>query len=741
MKKILSILLAMVMIMSSITVAFVTFAATADPVEAVEKINAQSAYVSVADNGDGTSHKLPGYTFSRKFTAASVNIPAAEKGIIDSIMANKYPEYASEPYHTEKGGYDYGAILKNLVGLSEVNKTVKMNSDASLTLGRDALKSLKLDPDKVKKATRMGTAAVPTYVLDYKDIDLAAGERVEDSVLAEITANYPQATGLDKVVVNSLKSHDTALTPSDFSLKIQKLKVTAKFTSDGKLAELSYTYELSGKVSLTYVDPTPFDVTFTLKELTKYNSFTYYNEASDFDYAELAKMINDATANMVDTKAGYDYARYNEYEKQTTTGVDENGRPVEKVVDYIFTLNTAELLSSNAVLSTAFGTILGYVDQIQMGFDEKLGTDFRASKWVCKNADSSDPNAKKCTSADPHQVWNCTCKDVKDENGKVCCSCCSEGVGCTPIHPCDKSVCSSLECKCGYITDPGCKYEYIEEKELSKLDANVANIFATIGSAMNGSIGKTANDKFAIGTTTANIAATTDPANKLDKKFTVKATELDVFDIDSANFDPTTKAITFKMADQSEENGYRALSHLTNDYITNEDFVKAINASFANSISPITDKLEITAMNATLVYKDVNCVVKFVGATDDNMYGTGEIESINLSYNMKASSDTQKKVKDENGGEVLYSNPIVNYIFETKMKSTVKNVDYPDYEKGDVNMDTSVSLKDAKLVLRYVAELETLNDYQMLLADMNEDKAVTIVDAKAILEKIASQTA
>ena len=55
-------------------------------------------------------------------------------------------------------------------------------------------------------------------------------------------------------------------------------------------------------------------------------------------------------------------------------------------------------------------------------------------------------------------------------------------------------------------------------------------------------------------------------------------------------------------------------------------------------------------------------------------------------------------------------------------------------------MDTSVSLKDAKLVLRYVAELETLSDYQMLLADMNEDSAVTIVDAKAILKKIASQT-
>ena len=148
--------------------------------------------------------------------------------------------------------------------------------------------------------------------------------------------------------------------------------------------------------------------------------------------------------------------------------------------------------------------------------------------------------------------------------------------------------------------------------------------------------------------------------------------------------------------------------------------------------------MNIAVLNSKLVYSNITCTVKFVDAAEDNMYGTGEIESINLSYDMLAASKDPKKNADDPSTET--STPIIDYTFVTSMRSSVKDVEYIDYEKGDVNMDTSVSLMDAKLVLRYVAELETLSDYQMLLADMNEDSAVTIVDAKAILEKIASQT-
>lgn len=719
MKKILSILLAMVMIISSITVAFVTFAAAADPTDVVEKINAQSAYVGNADNGDGTTHKLPGYSFIRKLTPSTV-VTGDGREIINEIMANKYPEYAEKPYHTDSG-YDLGAILANVVGVSAVDKKVKKNSDASLTIGRDALKPLKLDAADVKSATKSGNI----YTLKYNDIDIVAGERVEDSVLADITANFPQATGLDKTIVNSLKSHDTALTPSNFTLTIKDLKVTAKFDSTGRFTELSYNYTIAGKVSLTYVDPTPFDVAFTLKDYTRYTSFDYYNEGADFDYDELAKKINAGTAYMVDTKAGYTYARDNKYEKQENSNGD--------YVDYLFTLNTAELLSSNAALSTVFGTILGYVDKIEISVDEKLGTDLRASKWVCKNANSSDPNVKKCTSSDPHQIWQCTCKDVSG-----CCSCCPAGTGCTSTHPCDKGgACKSADCKCGYVNDPDCKYVFNTDKELSELDANVAKIFSTIGSALNGTIGETAKTKFAIGSTTANIAPASDPTKKLDKKFAVKATQLDVFDIEEPSFDPSEGSITFKIADQSEENGYKSLSHLTDDYVTNEDFVNALNASFANSLSSLTEKLNIAVLNSKLVYSNITCTVKFVDATEDNMYGTGEIESINLSYDMLAASKDPKKNADDPSTET--STPVIEYTFVTSMRSSVKEVEYVDYEKGDVNMDTKVSIADAQLVLRCIAEMETLNDNQKVLADMNEDSAVSIVDAKKILEKIASQ--
>ncbi len=73
------------------------------------------------------------------------------------------------------------------------------------------------------------------------------------------------------------------------------------------------------------------------------------------------------------------------------------------------------------------------------------------------------------------------------------------------------------------------------------------------------------------------------------------------------------------------------------------------------------------------------------------------------------------------------------------MDSTAKNIKYANYEKGDVDMSEAVSLVDAKLTLRYLVDLETLNDYQKYLADMNDDGTVSIVDAKAILEKIANQ--
>ena len=241
---------------------------------------------------------------------------------------------------------------------------------------------------------------------------------------------------------------------------------------------------------------------------------------------------------------------------------------------------------------------------------------------------------------------------------------------------------------------------------------------------LDSSIGTAAKDQMKVGATSANLApADQKAAEKLDSRFAVKATQLDVFDIEEASFDETTGAIEFTLEDQNADNGYKALSHLTNDYVTNEKFVEALKLAAIEKLGNTVKDLEGMFLYTSLEYSEITCTVKFVGADADNIYGTGEIERMNISYNCVADSEA-----------------MISYRLATHTDSTIKNAQYVDYEKGDVNMDTSVSLKDAKLVLRYIAELETLNDYQMLLADMDENSKVEIRDAKAILEKIASQT-
>ena len=210
-----------------------------------------------------------------------------------------YPEYSADPYHNSDGSYNYDTILENLVGLTAKQAQVKKNSDASLTIGRDALKALNLDAADVVSATKIGSV----YTLKYADIDLAADEKVEDSVLADISANYPQATGLDNVIMNSVVSHNTALTVENFTLTITNLQIKATFNSAGRLTNLTYSYKLNGRASVTHINPTPFDAVFSLTETTSYSSFAYFNENNDFDYAELAARVNAGTANMVNTKA------------------------------------------------------------------------------------------------------------------------------------------------------------------------------------------------------------------------------------------------------------------------------------------------------------------------------------------------------------------------------------------------------------------------------------------------------
>ena len=61
----------------------------------------------------------------------------------------------------------------------------------------------------------------------------------------------------------------------------------------------------------------------------------------------------------------------------------------------------------------------------------------------------------------------------------------------------------------------------------------------------------------------------------------------------------------------------------------------------------------------------------------------------------------------------------------------------PEYQIGDVDLDGNVSINDATLIQFYLAELETLSEQQLLLADTNGDGEVTINDATHLQEYLA----
>lgn len=707
MKKILSILLAMAMLISSITVAFVAFAADLSAEDLVEKINEHTTFVADANNADGTTHRLPGY-YLIKTVSPSVSFDSDQTtNTMNSIMAAKYPEYSAKPYCVD-GTYDFDEILKNLVGVDAVNAKVKKNSNASLTLGRDALIATKLNADDVTSVTTENRGK--THVLNYKDVDIVADEKVEDSILPNVTANYPHVTGLDDVIVNSAANHNTGLDFESFSLSISNIKIKVVFNSSNKITKLTYTYSINGSASLSYINPEPMSVEFTMDVSSEYSSFEYFNEGSDFDLAELAEKVNAGTANMVDTKAGYDYARNSRFEQEE----NEDGT----MSDYTFSISSAGQFAPDSVMGMALGVVLRAVDKVTIGFDEKMGTHIRTDKWQCKN-DTGENATDVCTADHPHQIWKCTCKDVAG-----CCTCCPAGTGCTSTHPCDKDgACRSVDCKCGYVDDPACKYVDNTNEKLNSFDEKLNSALTTVSGKLVNTMGTSAKEKLAIGATSANVPVATTATDKLDKRYAVKATELDVFDIESASFDDETGSIIFTLEDQNVENGYKALSHLTNDYVTNEQFVEALKLAAIDKLGMSIEAINGLFMSSSLVYSEITCTVKFIGATSDNVYGTGEIERVNLSYDCEAESSA-----------------IISYHFLSHMDSTAKNIEYADYELGDVNMDTKVSIADAQLVLRCIAEMETLNDTQKVLADMNEDGAVSIVDAKKILEKIANQT-
>ncbi len=79
-----------------------------------------------------------------------------------------------------------------------------------------------------------------------------------------------------------------------------------------------------------------------------------------------------------------------------------------------------------------------------------------------------------------------------------------------------------------------------------------------------------------------------------------------------------------------------------------------------------------------------------------------------------------------------------NVVAVDKVNGTVTVEEGSTYELGDVNMDGSVNLLDAVLVLQHSASAK-LTDAQMKLADLNDDQKANLLDAIKILQISAAK--
>lgn len=71
----------------------------------------------------------------------------------------------------------------------------------------------------------------------------------------------------------------------------------------------------------------------------------------------------------------------------------------------------------------------------------------------------------------------------------------------------------------------------------------------------------------------------------------------------------------------------------------------------------------------------------------------------------------------------------------------IDNVSYlgsSDFELGDVNMDGTVNISDALLVVRYSMGIDSLSDEQLILADFNQNGSINMDDASLILRRAMS---
>lgn len=699
MKKLLSVLLSVAMIIGCLSICFSSFAASYSTVEElVDKINEETA---IAAEGDENGH-TSGYLFSQAITnIANTDVMGDDMNLLKTIIVEKYPEYQDYLITTALGWEchcdgcetcqnngrsscsaddpcdcsdcdchvtdtmttpDWALIYKAASGVEEIADTqVKKNANASDVLGDYALKATTLSADKISGFSSSGAG----YFLNVDDIDITADELVSESALAEFLPVLPNFDGMDDQIKDRAKEKQTGINFQDLQITLSNITIYVGFDSEDRINELYAEYDLvlSATAKLTMEVLSVDQATISVKSM--YSGFDHFKDG-DFDNKEFVENFNAATAYAVDSKAGYSYTRIADY-------------PYDNFAHFTIDLSDTSVVGSvlDMIGSQYLNPIVNNgIKKIIVNVDDNFETDFQALGWKCECGKCSTCSRSECTADDP-----CDCAD---------CNCHFELV----------SVSDSLKDAIGSV---------------------VGRVQETLQSGIP--------EVFDFGAYNATVPAGKNASAYVKEDYAFKKTDLRVEDIDGDAMFDGVDTFTFMIPTQVDPDENSALGHITDDYTTSSEVADAVKLGFLSTFGVDLFKQSDSTLNSTgVVYDNIMVSVKFEEADDTNRYGNGKIESVRMMY--LAMAQTGVAI---NGGA-----PIISMDFGVMNSSSYDDFNYKDYEKGDADVSGRVSIIDAKLVLKHIVGTETITGLGFELADMNEDGELKLGDAKAILAKIAA---
>lgn len=691
MKKLLSVLLSVAMIIGCLSVCFTSFAEVDE--ELIAKFNdATKRAASEYQNEDGTTNYSAGYTFEQVIASNAGTFSGDEmQNALTILFQDKYPEFTdyedkdnnpNDCFIEVNMGDDDNpiyvktpngpAIARIASGVEEYGSTkVNKFSNGSDTLGDYALKATEITADMLDDIEDEGAGA---YTYHFKDVVISDDELVSESGIAAVMNKYPDFDGMDDRIIDEAKTRGTGITFKTFELKLTNIGMRVVYSGDN-IQSFVLSYRLQADVTFRFSGE---NISFTgfVDVKSSYTEFEYYDEASgEMNLSELVQRINEATAYAVDSKAGYDFSRTAQYPMGATDyahftlnltedSIEENLPQDSIVAGLLSGLPLDEFLNNPANINlTRILIALDLTEGIQL---EGMGT------WVCNCAD---------------------------------CDKCEED-SCDADNPCTCPWCN-------------CHAEIVDVPDL--LEQGITAISEKLQDTVRSGV----QSAFDFGAEGATVPAGKDGKAILNER-AFKATNLNVNDISMAMTNPDG-SIMFMLPTQVNPDENSALAHLTDDYASAGEIMDAWKVGFLNTfgVDPFSPNDDGT--NSGVTYDNIMVTVKFEEADEENPYGNGKIESMSTFYYCMTS--------------INVAAGIITGDFGVQVSDDYDNFKYKDYEKGDADVSGRVSIIDAKLVLKHIVGTETLSGLGFTLADMNDDGELKVADAKAILQKVADDAA